>query len=83
MIGSPSWVTITWQNRFWWLPAGETLSVFTRKTTSLVSLVIVLTSVVTLLGRPIKVTWASPGKSTALFTATTRSVSCPCSTLAG
>src|SRR5438270_10188303 len=28
-IGSPSWVTTTWQNRFWWLPAGETLSVFT------------------------------------------------------
>ena len=36
------------------------------KTRSVVSLVIVAGSVVTLFGRPISVTFASPGKSTAL-----------------
>ena len=81
-IGSPSWVTTTWQKRFVVLPAGEVGSVLRWKTRSAVSLVIVLTSVVTLFGRPISVTFASPGKSTALFTLRIRSVSFPCSTLA-
>src|SRR5581483_10041446 len=67
-IGSPFCITTTWQNRLLWLPAGETLSVLMWKTRSVVSLVIFLTSVVTLLGRPTSVTWASPGKSTALAT---------------
>ena len=44
-IGSPFWVTTTWQNRFAWFPAGETVSVLRWKTRSAVSLVIFLTSV--------------------------------------
>ena len=76
-IGSPFCVITTWQNRLAWLPAGETLSVLMWKTRSVVSLVIFLTSVVTLLGSPIKVTCASPGKSTALATLTAMSTSLP------
>ena len=61
-IGSPFCVTTTWQNRLAWFPAGETLSVLMWKTRSVVSLVIFLTSVVTLLGRPIRVTCGLAGE---------------------
>ena len=81
-IGSPSLVTTTTQNRFWWFPAGVVASVLMWKRISGVSWVIRFTSVSALFGSPTSVTVASPGKSACLATLTTMSVSFPCSTAA-
>ena len=82
-IGSPFCVTTTWQNRFWWLPAGEALSVLMWKTRSVVSLVIFFDVGRHLVGQADQRRPAPRrGSRRPWSTLTTRSVSLPCSTLA-
>ena len=79
-IGSPSFVTVTSQNRLLVSPGGVVGSVLMRKMTSSVSFVIVAGSVVALFGRPTSVTVASPSKSAVFVNLATRATSWPCST---